>query len=336
MNRVRTLLILVLLTAAASAVRAAPTVLRLTPAAGDTLRAEELRRWGLFPDLPRAVSAVFLRTEAGGIVARIAEPGLGGPLVRERSIDAATFRAWTDALAAGRRPEPFAPPPPGAVWPERPLDPDAVAPPPLPPAPGDLRTGHAGDWVMRLNAGWKHCQTGFSEFFTDMAMVQMDIGYAVSDRVLPFFGFQTGFGDLTSELEAITGNGKSAVYAFELGLLLDLPLSDRTSVTLSGAGGYYMRSLRWGGDDFLTLYGTYDYGAALVRELSDWGGSAGVGLRRRLGDRVGPPVFLQAGVRVEAYGADPSLLYDPVSDIEIRAPDHDRWLTASIGFTFAL
>jgi len=320
-----------------AAADAAPRVLRLHPAVADTLGADELRRWGLFPDLPGARSAVFLRTEAGVIVARIELPGRAGPLVRERSIDAATWEAWRAALAAGRDPEPAPPPPPpGAVWPERPLDPADVAPPPPPAAPGEARASLAGDWVLHLDLGYKHSTTVFNEFFTDMAMLQLDVGYAVSERWTPFFGFQTGFGDLVDSFEEIAGNGKSAVYAFELGLRLDLPLGERTGLTAAAAGGYYMRSLRWGGDDFISIYGTTQYGGALVRELSDWGGSLRAGFRHRLGDRPGPPVFLQAGVRWEAYGADPSLLYDPVSEVEIRATDHDRWLAVTVGLVFAL
>lgn len=330
--------LLAVLAAAAPCRAAAPSArpVVLHPAVGDTLDAEELRRWNLFPDLPAARRAVVVRTAAGGLLARIELPGRGGAVIRERSVTADQWRAWREALEAGV-PVAAAPPPPrGRVWPETELDPAEIAPPPPPPDPADFRTRLTGDWVMHLDLGYKHSTTVFNEFFTDMAMVQMDVGYAVSDHVTPYFGFQTGFGDLVDEFEELVGNGKSAVYAFELGLHADLPLGDRTSLTAALAGGYYMRSMRWGGDYFTTVYGTLQSGGALVRELSDWGGSVRLGLRRRLGVGPGAPVFLQGGVRWEAYGADASLLYDPVSDIEIRADDHDRWLAVTVGLLFEL
>ena len=304
-------------------------------AVGDTIDATEAAQWGLFPDLGNLSSAVFQRTSAGNIIVRIQLDGRGDSVVRERSIPAKVWAMWQADLEAGRTASDFQPPEPGLVWPETPLLPGEFALPAEPFDPADARTSLAGEWVMQFDLGYKHSTTVFNTFFTDMAMIQMGFGYAMNDYMMPFFGFQTGFGDLIDAFEDVTANGKSAIYAFELGTRLNLPLTDRTSIGAAVAGGYYMRSLRWGGDLFFSQYGTIQGGAS-VRELSDWGGSVRLGLQHRLGSRPGPPVFVDLSVRYEAYGADESLLADPLSGAEIRAINHDRWVAVSLGLIFKL
>jgi len=311
------------------------TRLTLHPVVGDVIDAEEAGRWGLFSDLRGVTSAVFSRTPAGNIVARIVINRPDGPVTRERSIPAAQWASWRADLDAGRRVAAWEPPEPGRVWPEVPLRPEDLAPPPVPVDPSDYPTSLAGDWVMQLDFGYKHSTTDFNRFFTDMAMFQLGVGYAVNDHWTPFLNFHTGFGDLVDAFEDVTGNGKSAIYAFELGARLSMPLGDRVAIAGALAGGYYMRSLRWGGDLFFSPYGTVQ-GGSNVRELSDWGGSVRLGFQRRMGDRPESPIFLDVSVRYEGYGADPSILADPVSGAEIRSIDHDRWLALSVGFIFEL
>ncbi len=332
------LLMLLALTLPATTARAVPAehVLTLHASVGEVVDAEEAARWGIFPELSDLSQVVFVRTAAGVLVARITLPGADGPILRERNVPAATWISWQASLASGERvTTTLASPPPGLVWPETALRADQIEPrddlPVIPVSEATLED----TWVMLFDVGYKRSDTRFRDYFTDMMMVDLAVGYAMGERFTPFLGFQAGFGDLQDDFEDIAGDGKSAVYAFELGARATAPLSPRLDAVAAVAGGYYMRSLRWGGTVFLGPYG-YVQGGAAVREFSDWGGSVKLGFQYALSAKDGRARYLDVGVRLERFGADRIVLTDPETDISLLADDHDIWAGVSVGLVFGL
>lgn len=330
------ILVATLALCAAPAVAGEPVALHET--VGESVDREEARRWGLFPDLPGLRLAVFEASPSGGFLARLHVDGPEGPRLLERNVPRAVWESWRDCLDRG---EPVdgegAPPVPGAaaVWPEAPLPEAAPAPPPLPAAADTMYPLSSSDWVTLVDVGYKHSTTRFGDYFTDMLLLGLAVGYPLSDWFVPTLGFQAGIGDLQDDFEDITGNGKSAHYAFELGTLLRAPLTGNTRIYLGIAGGYYMRSLRWGGTFYYSTYNVYQSGS-WVRELSDWGGSARCGVQLRLGSRGAKPRLLDLSVRYERYGAEASLLSNPDTGELFLAEDHDIWVGVSLGLIVGL
>lgn len=322
----------------AAAAPAADTPVILHPVVGKTIDAEEAARWGLFPDLPDLVEARFFTLPAGGFLARLRLDGTGEDRLRERSVPRAVWEDWRARIAAG---EPVdgagAPPPVGAhaVWPEAPLPPPDPAAPLPTAAPDTLVPLSDASWITLVDVGYKHSTTRFGDYFTDMLMLGVAVGRPLNDWIVPTLGFQAGLGDLQDDFEALTGNGKSAHYAFELGVQLRAPLGERAGAYLGVAGGYYMRSLRWGGTLYYSYYDVYETGS-FVREQSDWGGSVRLGLRWRLADRGAKPRLLDLSLRYEQYRAEPSVLEDPVSGTLFTAEDHDAWVSLSLGLVVGL
>ncbi len=326
----------ILAAGAASAETHADRVVELHPDLGEVIDAGEAAALGLFPDLGGIGQIVFVRTAAGGVVARIVLDGPNGTVLRERSIPSDVWASWRADAAAGRPLAAALPvPPPGLVWPERDLRPDEVAPddapPPIPAGDGVL----TGEWIMMLDAGYKRSTTRFRDYFTDMVVADMAVGYGLHDRVWPFLAFQIGSGDLQDAFEDITADGRSAVYAFELGTRFNAPLTHRLDAVASVAGGYYMRSMRWGGDLFVSPYG-YVQSGTTVREFSDWGGSARLGVQWALGGRDGRARYLDLTFRAETYSADPYVLIDPENDAALLADDRDTWWSVTMGLAFGL
>jgi len=323
--------------AASTRDRAAPPV-PLHAAVGDTLDRGEARLWGLFPDVPDLDWAVFQAAPTGGFIARLRLAGPDGPRIRERNVPRAEWMSWRDSLDRG---EPVAaagapPAPTGtAVWPEAPLPGAGTAPPPLPAPPDTTVPIAAARWLTLVDVGYKHSTTRFGDYFTDMLALGVAVGRPLSDWFVPTLGLRVGVGDLVDDFEAITGNGKSAHYALELGALLRAPLSGRTDVCLGLAGGYYMRSLRWGGTYYYSYLDVYESGS-LVRELSDWGGSARIGLQWRLGARGAKPKLLDLSIRYETCGAEASLLENPDTGAVFTAEDRDVWIGVSLGLVVGI
>ncbi|MBU0743660.1 hypothetical protein KKA85_14665, partial [bacterium] len=221
------------------------------------------------------------------------------------------------------------------VWPEAPLPDTGAAPPPLPAPPDTTVPLSATTWLTLVDVGYKHSTTSFGDYFTDMLLLGVAVGYPLSDWFVPTIGFQAGIGDLQDDFEELTGNGKSAHYAIELGAQLRAPLAAGTDVYLGLAGGYYMRSLRWGGTLYYGYLDIYESGS-LVRELSDWGGSARFGLQRRLSARGAKPRLLDLSVRYESYGAEASLLENPETGTMFTAADRDIWVGVTLGLIMGI
>jgi len=256
---------LIVFCAPASAVQAAEPVI-LHEAVGDTLSRDEALRWGLFPDVPELRLVVFRIAPTGGYVARLHLDGPDGPRLRERNVPYSVWESWRDCLDRGVPVDgEGAPPVPGAaaLWPEACLPDLGEAPPPLPAPPDTTLPLSAADWVTLVDVGYKHSTTRFGDYFTDMLLLGVAVGYPLRDWFVPTIGFQVGIGDLQDDFEELTGNGKSAHYALELGVQLRAPLAAETDVYLGLAGGYYMRSLRWGGTLYYSYLDVYESGAFL-------------------------------------------------------------------------
>ena len=82
--------------------------------------------------------------------------------------------------------------------------------------------------------------------------------------------FAAGFGDMRGDFEASFGDGRANTFAFNLGVLVRQPLSRRASLYLEADGGYYIRSLMWGGAFYDPISGEVTDG--LVLEQQNWGG----------------------------------------------------------------
>jgi len=337
LNTTKTIMILIIcLLPGAGRAEPEERVLVLHPAVGEVVDADEAARWGLFDDVPGLRQIVFVRTAAGVLTARITVAGDQGVVLRERNVPAKVWEAWRADLAAGDVVSASLPQPPeGLVWPETALRIDDVEPVDELPIIAVEDAVLENTWVMLLDVGYKHSSTRFGDFFTDMMMMDMGVGYAVSERFTPFLAFQAGFGDLKDDFEDLAGDGKSAVYSFELGTRFTAPLSRRLDATASLAGGYYMRSLRWGGTVFLGPYG-YVQGGAAVREFADWGGSLRLGFQYALSVSDGRARYLDVGVRIERYGADEIVLSDPVTGAALLADDYDLWTGVTVGLVFGL
>lgn len=330
------LLLLGLVSAATAAADAPAAVVPLHAAVGDTVDAGEAARWGLFPDVPGLVSAVFAPGPRGGFLARLTVAGDPPGAHRERNVPRSQWDGWRRSLDAG---EPVSGAPPEvnrdtAVWPEVPLPTDVARPAgPRPglPVPDD---GPPGRWLLLTDLGWKHATTAFGDYFTDMLRVSVALGLPLGENFLATAGLQLGLGDLQDDFEDLTDNGRAAHYGIELGARALLPVGERTDAVLGVRGGYYLRSLRWGGTLFWG-YGTVYQSGSLVREMSDWGGGLDVGLRRRLGG-ADSRRWLAATLHAETCAADPVLLQDAVSGDQLIADDHDDWIGVSVGLVVGI
>lgn len=341
MTRTTTVLLLPLLFAAAAAASAADPaqpadLVPLHAAVGDTVDAREAARWGLFPDVTGLTSAVFVPGPRGGFLARLQVAGDPPGSYRERNVPRSQWDGWRRRLDAGEAVDGGLPEVnrATAVWPEVPLPAPAERPggprPGLPAPAG----GPPGRWLLLTDVGWKHATTAFGDYFTDMLRVSLALGLPLGDRFLATAGLQLGLGDLQDDFEDLTDNGRSAHYGIELGARALLPVGERTDAVLGVRGGYYLRSLRWGGTLFWG-YGTVYQSGSLVREMSDWGGGLDVGLRRRLGE-PGSRRWLAATLHAETCAADPVLLQDATNGNRLLADDHDDWIGVSVGLVLGI
>jgi hypothetical protein len=222
------------------------------------------------------------------------------------------------------------------VWPEVPLPPARSRPPGLDGIGPDGATPAApARWLVATGVGYRHCGSDFGRFFTDMGLLEIGFSRRLGRTFIPYAAFQYGFGDIQDAFEAVSENGRSAIYALESGLLARAPVTRRTHVYAGLGGGYYMRSLRWGGEPFIGTDGNY-YGGTLVLELQDWGVAA------KLGVQIGLPAagkgkkerLLDIQLRVEDYARSS---FEPLpGDSEFRAAGRDRWYALSVSLLTGL
>ena len=355
--------------------RAEPeTPVAFHPAIGDTLDAREAARFGLFADEPGLRAAVLLPAPWGGYLARLTLDTPAGPVTRERNVPTAMLREWRErvtrllaapvvaaapvdtaaaspagaapaggdsltvaadsAIAPAATPAPATPARP-RVWPEVPLPAPRPGPPGLGLAPPVVAAPVPARWLVTAGLGYRHCASDFNTFFTDMGQIEVAVSRRIGGTFQPYASFVYGFGDIQDDFEAVSENGRSALYALELGLLARAPVSRRAHAYVGLGGGYYMRSLRWGGEEFLGTDG-YMYGGTLVLELQDWGGSVRVGLQLAL-----PPAgkgkkerLLDFQLRLEEYARSSFEPFDDDSGFSVAG--RDRWIAFSVSLLTGL
>jgi hypothetical protein len=348
------------------AAAAAPVTLH--PAVGDTLDAREAARYGLFADEPGLRWAVVLPAPWGGTIVRLALTTSSGTVIRERNLPTVRLRAWRsriDAVIAGGAVAPdstvfapvmvvavgdtlaVAPDSLGAVaprvaarrvpvWPEVPLPPARPRPPGLDGiGPGGAVPAAPARWLVATGIGYRHCGSDFGRFFTDMGLIEIAVTHRLGRSFSPYAAFQYGFGDIQDAFEAVSQNGRSAIYGLEMGLITRTPVSRGAHACFGFGGGYYMRSLRWGGEPFIGADGV-SYGGTLIRELQNWGVAAKLGVQLALPatGKGKKERLLDIQLRLEDYARSS---FEPFgADSELRAAGRDRWYALSVSLLTGL
>ena len=357
----------IVMTATPAHARSEPAVVALSPSLPDTLSAADAARFGLYGDIDGLRRLWFLAAPWGGYLVRLEVVGPDGELLRERNVPRARWRAYrqqVEAVLAGRAlpaetvsgaRDPAAgdsspsvpatvasdrlPPVQTAaagdtiwfdedrirVWPEVPVPPAVPGPPiqeqdPKYPAAG-------GRWVTMLEAGYQHNASTFSDFFTDMLTFGVYFGYTVSDHVMPYFSFDVGFGDITKDMEHIAGEGRSNTYNFALGLLTRAEIGRRTALYLSGAGGYFVRTLQWGGVYEDPITGRVEDGYVLEQQ------DVGVALR------AGIQFQTAHSSRLRAWDVGVTVRYTPAErwayardGVQVFGDRSDTWVALTVRF----
>ncbi len=221
------------------------------------------------------------------------------------------------------------------VWPEVPLPASRPSPPGLGIVPPGATAPVVARWLVTAGLGYRHCGSDFNRFFTDMGQIEVAVTHRIGRTFQPYAAFVYGFGDIQDDFEAVSENGRSALYALEMGLLARAPVSRRAHAYFGLGGGYYMRSLRWGGEQFLGSDG-YLYGGTIVLELQDWGGSARVGLQLALpaSGKEKKERLLDFQLRLEEYARSS---FEPFgADSDFKAVGRDRWIALSVSLLTGL
>lgn len=299
--------------------------LALATPSGEVLRERnlptaQLRAWRARVDdliAGRAVAADGAAVAPDGAAAAIAD-SLAAP--------ADSLAAAADTL---RLPQPAPPSRRVPVWPEVPLPPGRPRPPGLDgPGPDGASPPAPARWLVATGLGYRHCGSDFGRFFTDMGLLELAVTHRLGRSFIPYAAFQYGFGDIQDDFEEVSENGRSAIYALELGLLARTPVARRAHAYAGLGGGYYMRSLRWGGEPFIGTDGVY-YGGTLVRELQDWGVAVKLGVQLALpsAGKGKKERLLDIQFRIEDYARSS---FEPFgADSEFRADGRDRWFALS-------
>jgi len=325
------LFLLPLVTASAGAVVVVP----LHPDLPDTLTEPELSALNLFPDQPGLLSAWFEKAAWGGVMAHL-EIRLGQSQKNtERSIP--RFR-WLEmqkcgaALVAGN-PTSFKDNPVSRdssrvlkAWPEIPAR-NRKLPPELAAELDQQCPNVAGRWLVSGGLGYQHNITSYSEFFTDMVFFQLGFAHALTQNIMPYGGFTAGFGDLDPDYEDLVGDGHGSNYSVMGGLMFRAPVSRRTSLYVSGQGGYYRHSLQWGGVFEDPETGSLIQGHA--REFGDWGYALQLGVQlQKSHKRKARFMDFNIGVmwgEVERWD-------DGSSDVRFTAEGDNAWLMLMFRF----
>ncbi len=305
----------------------------LAPGLPVVLDAATITRLGLFPDEPDSVlQASFHYARWGGVMAKLVLDEHGVRRERQRFLSWAQWqdlRARAAAILAGT-PPPSAPgipspPPEGRTWPEVPLATLALrAPAPKVPAGFPAMRGR---WMALLEAGVRKNASDFDKFFTPMGMIGVGFGYPFLEHAAAMLNFTAGFGNINGDFESLYGDGRSNTFSFAMGMLGRQRVSKRASFYAEVDGGYYIRSLVWGGLFVDPRTGQVTDG--IVVEQQDWGYAlrAGLLLQRRHSER---PRFLDIGVSWQTSRAD---TWDFPGDPDpFRASGHDSWVSLSVRF----
>ncbi|HPD72003.1 MAG TPA: hypothetical protein PLL30_09530 [Candidatus Krumholzibacteria bacterium] len=337
------LIVAAVLCSARAALAAAPPpgeLLRLNPGLPEILDREWLARLDLFTGEVGLVSVRFELAPWGAVLARLElEDPDRGPRVIVRNLTSERWQAMqarAAAIMAGETPPPLSPEreplpagedPLAAVrsWPETPPPPAAL------PAGQLVARGIAplgGHWLALVDAGARVNLSGYNQFFTPMAQIGLAFGYSVSSRLVPFLGFHAGFGDMRSDFEDAFGDGRANAFGFTLDTLVRLPVSERHSLYVEGGGGYFIRSLYWGGLFVDPRTGTVSEGRVLEQQNFGWNLRAGWLVAR---DHPRRPRFIDVGVGLQTSRADPWIFWtdEPAT---FEATGRDTWILLTVRF----
>jgi hypothetical protein len=206
---------------------------------------------------------------------------------------------------------------------------------PLPPAPATrpdaapktLYPSFSNRWLTFLEAGYRQNITSFEQFFTGMAQFGLAFGRTVGDRLVPYGSFVVGFGDIPGDFESIAGDGRSNIYNFALGVLARQPVGRTTAAYASIEGGYFVRTLQWGGVFEDPDTGTISEGFVLEQQHWGFGLRVGFTLQKPHPDRlrvwdIGISYQVTPADRWDFYGDGRRFIGD----------NHDAWLAISIRF----
>ncbi len=304
----------------------------------ETLDRAWIERLDLFPGVAGLQSVRFGQAPWGSVLARLEVSEDGGEVrIIVRSLAGETWRELqqrAQLVAAG---EPL--PPRAPVVEEPDVDPLAEArawpeTPPPPSAPLAAASGPTGGpvpvrgkWLALVEAGVRTNVSSFETFFTPMGQVGVAFAYGASERFLPGVSFGAGFGDMQSDFEDEFGDGRANSFSVTLTALLRQPIASRHSLYVEGGGGFFLRSLFWGGSFYNPTTGDVTQGR--VVEQSDFGWTARVGwmLSRNHPRR---PRFLDVGLGFQSSSADPWIFTG--AEKTYFASGRDTWVFLTVRF----
>ena len=328
----------------------------LYPGLPDKLDAADAQRYGLYSDVADLQELWFVPAPWGGYLVRLRVAGPEGERLLERNVPQSKWVTMRQQVAAVRDGA-EAPPVTGVagvaanttggdggdggattdttrvvpqrvlVWPEVGLPP---APPPRPHLAEGGQTNYprvGGRWVSLLEVGVRSNVSSFRDFFTEQVCFGMQFGYTVTDYLMPFLGFDVGFGDIRSDFEKLAGDGRANTYNFTVGVLGRAAAGRRTAFYTSVAGGYFARTMQWGGTFYDPNFGSVTDG--FVLEQQHWGIAMRAGLqfqqshaRRLRSFDIGITVQITPAERWDYYNEQMRF----VGDLS------DTWVSLSIRF----
>ena len=184
-----------------------------------------------------------------------------------------------------------------------------------------------GRWLALVEAGMRLNVSSFNTIFSPMGQLGLAFAYGASERVIPCLGFAAGFGDMRGDFEDAFGDGRANTFGFTLTTVLRQPLGERQSVYVEGGGGYFIRSLYWGGAFVDPVTGEITEGRVLEQQNFGWQARVGWLLRR---DHPRRPRLLDVGLAVQTSRADPWVYW--TDDVRFSATERDTWLILSVRF----
>jgi len=306
----------------------------------DTLNSDQVSRLELFPDLTGVTAVWFEREAWGGIIAHILLCGDSKVKELERSIPPERWlkmqKSGAIVAAGGSPPSPrnlpedvlWADPSSdqNRAWPEVPAR-NRELPEELQKKSGPRYPSLAGRWLVSGAVGYQHNVSSFKEYFTDMGVFHLAAARALNNNVIPFVGFTVGLGDLDADYEELVGDGRANNYSAMAGLMLRAPLSQCTSLYVASQGGFFGRSMQWGG--IFTDPETGDPVDGHIRESGGWGFAVQMGLWRQK-SHSRKARFFDFNVGLMWGEADP--WQDTGTDVQFSAEGNDTWLMFTFRF----
>lgn len=335
-----TFLAMVLLAPLAAAEPSSATLVRLHPDLPDTLAGAEITRLGLVSADQQAGRLWFNAALWGGFVANLElvtetgswwrlERSLSRPQwfhLQERTADIMAGRppgslAFRLDIPPAVQPDTLAGPP---LWPEVPVPPEQFqVSAKRRRVPGYPQL--AGEWLILAGLGYQRNVSSYREFFTGMGMISIGFAHPVNEWLAPLLTVEVGFGDLPRDFEEVAGDGRAQTFSFGLGLLGNAQLGRTTRWYAGCSGGYFLRSLQWGGYFQDPQGGTVP--VTYIEEMGDWGFTLRTGLMFQKA-HVSQPRFLDIGVSLAVCPA-PGWRFSN-DEVEFVGGDQDLWFAVTV------